>query len=237
MGETLTTYQDGLDCLPSIVVDVPFGDQRALRYDALADLLRYPECIPVAAIEYLLTECPGCAYRGSPRDRAMSDAGRLALSWAQNVRCGGSLAAAHAHLIGAPDASHVVGCVFAHEASYCPGDATPRVEAIVSEYRAAGFWTHDVRPRPLCPGHISNQLGFMAHCLLLVDIGVPALQVTADRFFATHLEPWAMVFGASLASTADHPVLRFAGLALEQFMLCETRRMSTHRVIACSVGA
>ncbi len=230
MGEALTTYQDGLYCLPSVVADVPFGDQRALRYDALADLLRYPECIPVAAIEYLLTACPRCSYHGSPHDRAINDAGQLALSWAQNVRCGGSLAAAHAHLIGAPNASHVAGCTFANEASYCSGDLSRHVEAITSEYRAAGYWTHDVRPQSLCPGHISNQLGFMAHCLLLVDIGVPALQDTADRFFARHLEPWAMVFGTALASTADHPVLRFAGLVLEQFMLCETHRMSGHRV-------
>lgn len=237
MGEALTTYQDDLDCLPSVAVDVPFRDERALRYEALADLLRYPECIPVEAIEFLLTQCPGCAQSGSAHERAIVEAGHLACAWAHNVRCGGSLAAAHAHLIGTPDTMHAAGCAFAKEASHCPGDPRPRAEAIMHEYRAAGYWTHDVQPKPLCPGHISNELGFMAHCLLLVDIGVPALQETADRFFAEHLEPWAMVFGATLASTADHPVLRFAGLTLEQFMLCETQRVNARRVAATPAGA
>ncbi len=224
-------YEDSVDCAQSTGVGMPFRDQRADRYEALAGLFRFPECIPVDSIEVLLRGCAECPYRGSEHLHALTEAGDLARAWATNVRCGGSLAAAHARLFGAADDRHLVGCVFATETSYRPEDPNALVDEIVAEYRAVGYWGQDVEPRPLCPGHISNELGFVAHCLLLGDLGVAPARDAAERFFATHLEPWAMLFGATVASSADHPVLRFAGLALEQFMVCETQNRGASPVL------
>jgi hypothetical protein len=52
--------------------------------------------------------------------------------------------------------------------------------------------------------------------------GSDAAYRAAHDFFASHLADWAVLFAVVTGREAREPVTRFAGLALDRFLVCES---------------
>ena len=66
------------------------------------------------------------------------------------------------------------------------------------------------------------ELLFVAHCLKRVAAGEVAMAERARAFFEQHLADWAVLLAVVTARQATEPVMRYAGLALDKYLLCET---------------
>lgn len=94
--------------------------------------------------------------------------------------------------------------------------------AIESLYDAAGYSHRPVLgARTCCAGHISTELGFMAHALQQQMTGVRAATTHADEFLAQHLSAWAGLFAGKIHCQSENEVLRFSARALELFIEAE----------------
>jgi hypothetical protein len=112
--------------------------------------------------------------------------------------------------------SHVLS---ASELTYLSGDEPMNRAELVTTYTQAGF--DPSRFEGACVGHIAVELAFVGHCLRLGGSeGSEGLQ-TARRFFAAHLADWAVLFAVVTGQQAIEPVNRFAGLALDKYLMCE----------------
>jgi hypothetical protein len=95
------------------------------------------------------------------------------------------------------------------------------VATIAGIYEGAGFEVPPADRYPLCLGHISVELRFMAHCLKNAIDGTDASYDCAHDFFVSHLADWAVLFAVVTEREAREPVMRFAGMALDRFLVCE----------------
>lgn len=106
------------------------------------------------------------------------------------------------------------------EITYAAGTPAETMMNVGAAYKQAGF----VRVATLGerdPGDIALELRFMAHCLRGCLTGNPDAAAFARRFFVEHLSTWAMLFAVVTAREAKDPVVRYAGFALDAFLVCE----------------
>lgn len=210
---------DGLSDVTSSVCSM-----RAEKFHALARLFDLDITLYRDSIQQLMQRCDGvarCAMETTP----LRDQGVAALAWVDNVFNQGSVEAEHRRLFGAADprrgmpAVSPVGAVYASTAE---GEIVSRVERC---YASRGFVPLSIGGRS-CPTHIANELDFMGHCLRAAVAGDAECERVAYEFVVDHLSLWGILFSAAVYSLAGHPVTRFAGLALEHLLLCETERAS-----------
>lgn len=108
----------------------------------------------------------------------------------------------------------------ASEFTYAAGTPAETATVLRAAYKKAGF----VRVASLGerdPGDIAVELRFMAHCLRGWLTGDTVAVAAATDFFGKHLATWAMLFAVVTAREARDPVVRYAGFALDAFLVCE----------------
>lgn len=188
--------------------------RRQTRYAALAEFFSGPSARVRSAVRWLASPCvPGidCPLNRRP----LSTAANFARVWCDSSRDLARLEAEYERLF---EGSRPIVSPYAPD--YMPESARTIRDAVLGYYQ-----------RLDCPGcgharaddplHISSQLRFMAHCLDRERCGLGA-GLDTSLFFADQLLPWAPMFArAVLAATAD-PVYRFAALAFEQVLKCES---------------
>jgi TorA maturation chaperone TorD len=194
------------------------------RFAALARLFREPSRDQAVAVRTLLTPCTsGHGQNCALLDAAVLTAGERATQWFEHA---GSLAVLEAEhyrlfesrerLVDAP-LPRLSPCA----ATHLEGDPDDIRADISRLYSDLGFPGSDADLRPECPCHIANELDFVAHCLSLDGAGLDGAAEASTKFIADHLFPWGIVFAAAVSAVAEHPVTRFAGLALEGLLFCE----------------
>lgn len=107
------------------------------------------------------------------------------------------------------------------EVTYRSGDIEERGDAIEIAYEEAFYRIPEAYADVYAPGHISNELEFMAHCLRASAAGDVSAIDRARRFYVEHLAEWALLFSVVIAREAREPVTRYSGLALDKFLTCE----------------
>ncbi|MBF4510842.1 MAG: metallophosphoesterase family protein [Aeromicrobium sp.] len=118
--------------------------------------------------------------------------------------------------------SHVLS---ASELTYLSGDEPMNRAELVTTYTQAGF--DPSRFEGACVGHIAVELAFVGHCLRQVGSEGPEGLQTARRFFVAHLADWAVLFAVVTGQQAIEPVNRYAGLALDKYLMCEAATFRT----------
>ncbi len=191
-------------------------DVRAERYSAFSRILRFPETVPVRSLVVAADIVASDTSETSER----------ALSWAQNVNESMSLAVEHIRLFGGFGVPGATNCLVAARDMHA--EARRAVEQISQAYRRFGYWAEDSACHPFCPAHASNAFGFMAHCLLVGDLGVPEATREAELFHARFLSHWMPGFADAIRSAAIHPVTQLLGVALAEFASQESAR-ALHR--------
>jgi len=208
------------------VLAYAFADDRVRRYEALACLLSAPGSSLEPVVRAVIEPCEDCAFIDSPHLREIRRAGEDALAWCRNVGDPCSLSAEYARLFGLPGVAHRErGILPVCEGAYVAGDPDELAGELRQQYEALGFWSAADSRTVECPGHVGQELAFVAHCLMLSRLGLREMSRTADSFIIEHLLPWALVLGAAVANQAANPVLRYAGCTLEQLMACERHRL------------
>ena len=117
--------------------------------------------------------------------------------------------------------SHVLS---ASELTYLSGDMAANRSALNALYDAVGFIPSE--PEAGCIGHISVECAFMAHCLRRGTEGASSLGA-AREFFIGHLADWAVLFAVVTAQQAREPVMRYVGMALDKYLICEAATFRT----------
>ena len=107
------------------------------------------------------------------------------------------------------------------ELTYLSGDPVVHEHVLERAYREAGFEVPSIAGEPCAPGGIAVELLFVAHCLKRVAQGEVAMAERARAFFEQHLADWAVLLAVVTAKQAAEPVMRYAGLALDKYLLCE----------------
>lgn len=192
---------------------------RADKYSALAQLFRSGRHDIEWCLRTLAGPCDGGLAPCSRQSTEALAAAREAFGWLASDRNG----TLHEELerLSSPPSLSGEPSVPMYAAAYF--DVEPaRVERGVSEaYEILSFrWG---RAAGMTPSHLSNELGFMAHCHGLRSAGVREAGVAARAFVADHMLEWATLCAAALGRSAEHPVYRYAALAMEDLLACESR--------------
>ncbi|PKQ37332.1 MAG: hypothetical protein CVT59_07910 [Actinobacteria bacterium HGW-Actinobacteria-1] len=189
-------------------------DARAESYSAFARVLRFPDTVPARSIAVVanVCECGPCAHVSASE---LADARERACSWTHNINDSMSLAVEHIRLFGGFGIPGATNCLVA--ARDARRETRRAVDEISCAYQRFGYWTEDTSDHALCPAHASNALGFMSHCLLIGDLGVPAATREAQLFYARFLSHWMPGFADAIRNEAHHPVTTLLGVALAEF--------------------
>lgn len=197
-------------------------DVRRRTYDALgalfADTPEHPQQMVAAA-----ASAP-CAWVGQSHlpCSELQDAAAVAQSHLSAPTGLTELKREHRRLFGEPDADAGAALVPTCESVYRSGSAHADRLALESLYDTAGYSHRPaVTARPLCPGHISTELAFMAHCLERQMGGTRDSANHADEFLVQHLSKWADVFTGAVQSSTANEVMRFSAHALALFIEAE----------------
>lgn len=198
-------------------------DVRAGLYSAFAEVLRFPERVPAHAIGTVANACVAL-NPSSEGARICGTVCERAISWVTNVPDSTSLAADHIRIFGGFGLPGAVHCFVALPDGHAP--AAQSVERVADAYRRMGYWAEDTGQHPLCPAHVTNAFGFMAHCLLLGDLGVEEGSAEAERFYDGFLRDWLPGFADTVVREAGHPVTEMVGVVLGGFARYEAARGS-----------
>jgi predicted phosphodiesterase len=108
------------------------------------------------------------------------------------------------------------------EVTYLSGNVQMLEADLEMAYREAAYTPR--LPASACGtvGHIAVELTFIAHCLRSAAVGDTRAAMRARTFFADHLAEWAVLFAVVVGQQAREPVMRYAGLALDKFLTCES---------------
>lgn len=108
------------------------------------------------------------------------------------------------------------------EVTYLSGNVQMHEAELETAYREAGFTPR--LPASACGtvGHIAVELAFIAHCLRSAAVGDARAATRARTFYSEHLAEWAVLFAVVVGQQAREPVMRYAGLALDKFLTCES---------------
>jgi TorA maturation chaperone TorD len=148
--------------------------------------------------------------------------GKQALLWFEESPVRDSLAVEFDRLFGAPH-ERGIAPLSPCAAHHVDGPAEAIAATVAGLYRDVGFTGHLGPGRPSCPCHVANELEFVSYCLDLADEGLTGAAEQVCEFVGDHLFAWGIVFSAAVIALTTHPVLRFAGVALEGLLFCEAR--------------
>ena len=194
------------------------------RFRSMAALFRPDQDGHASAIRTLMTPCDCAGNSCSLQGRRVQQAGREALLRLAQDPDPNALAAESTRLFGgscSEEPGPALPAVSPCATTYVSG-SRHRTRAFDSGiYREVGFLGYGVELEPDCPCHVANELEFVAHCLDLRHYGSDLASAQLEEFARGHLSGWIVLFAAATAARAMHPVLRFAGLALEQLVYCE----------------
>jgi len=196
--------------------------QRADKFEALSRLFDLDLASYRSAIEQLSVPCGGVAVCAMQKS-GVRPAAEAALAWVDNVSSLGTVTAEHIRLFGGTDPVRQMPYVSPLAFMYDSSDHDESVARVVSFYEVCGFVANSGGGRS-CPTHISNELEFVAYALGRAAEGESQCETAAHDFVANHLSTWGVLFSAAVYSRSEHPVTRFAGLALEHLLLCERER-------------
>jgi hypothetical protein len=188
--------------------------ERAQRYAALAALLRPDSCVRSEAVHLLAAPC---RYRSD----ACPFPELVPPPIAQGLDPGSSegLALEYDRVFGGEGGRRVPVLSPCATAYLMPGaETTDRLERC---YKAWGYGLYDDPLPRTSPSHISSELDFVAHCLLLSCHGARGALEAARSFHLTELQGWAPLLAAAVIGVARHPALRYAARTLETFLACE----------------
>jgi len=203
---------------------------RAERLNALADRIAAYEALAVVfresgnavgeAVRRLRAAMRSC--KGAPaNDAALTDAFQNADIALRTTAGHSAFETERERLYGQCEPFNPFGHVLsATELTYLSGNMDENMQAIRAIYEEAGYALSDDVTR-LCLGHISVELRFMAHCLKRAITGQSADYHCARDFFVSHLADWAVLFAVVTEQEAREPVMHYAGLALDKFLICE----------------
>ena len=121
------------------------------------------------------------------------------------------------------------------ELTYLSGDPAIHEKTLERVYREAGFTVPSTSHGQCPPGDISSELLFVAHCLRRVAHGDIRMAERAKAFFEQHLADWAVLLAVVTAKQAGEPVMRYAGLALDKYLLCESAMFRHARPDRCEM--
>lgn len=129
---------------------------------------------------------------------------------------------------------------FAHvlspnELTYLSGDPAVHERTLDRVYREAGFVVPSTAGGQCSSGDIAAELLFVAHCLKRVAHGEVEMAERARAFFEQHLADWGVLFAVVTAKQAAEPVTRYAGLALDKYLLCESATFRHARPDHCEM--
>jgi predicted phosphodiesterase len=199
---------------------------RIAAYESFAAIFHDPPTVVRTAVTSLATAMRSC--RKNPHlDDAAIETARIGATAALATAAGReAFAAERVRLYGEPGRfdpfRHVLS---ASELTYLSVDDASSRAGLEALYDGAGF----SRPRheAECVGHISVELAFMAYCLRQASDARTGRLGTAHDFFTRHLAEWAVLFAVVTAQQADEPVMRYAGLALDKYLICEAATFRT----------
>jgi len=107
------------------------------------------------------------------------------------------------------------------ESTYLGAPGVELTDSVRSMYATAGYRV----PRWLSRyalDHAAIELDFMAFCLAHSSDCGPHYADVAQCFFTEHIALWMVLFAAVTTHRATNPVLEYAGLALDKFVVCES---------------
>ncbi len=175
----------------------------------------------VQAIELLAESCSAEGRFDDPRYGLREETLDAARAWLLNAGNMGTLSAEHRRLFGGRSLGNGLPEIAPYGAWYFE-DAEGTAAEVSRLYKWAGY-------RPVladtCPTHIANELGFIAACFSESADDRLRADGSLDRFMRSHVMNWALLFAAATAARADHPVLKFAGLALEDTLFIQWERL------------
>lgn len=202
--------------------------RRSRAYGALAALFRWPSDPVCVLIDNAVTA--PCNWAGTtlvepPELREAVARARSTCSKDVNAR---SLRTEQVRLFGRMDFWALTDVISPCESTYVSSGAHADREELEGIYRELGFSASEAsKGQPCCAGHIATELAFMAHALDLHASGNVRAGQIADAFLRNHLSRWGLLFAAALQDLSEHDVMRFAALALEEFLRSEVTRADT----------
>ena len=193
---------------------------RIAAYQAFADAFSVDGSAIGDVIERLAASMNSCRDNPHIDEAAIVAARTDALVAAHTERGATAFEAERERLYGDSGAfdpfSHALS---ASELTYLSGDSEENAAAITAIYE-----THSFDPGPCerdCLGHISVECRYMVHCLTRVHAGDIGGSHAAREFFVGHLADWAVLFAVVTAQQAREPIMRYIGLALDKYLICE----------------
>jgi predicted phosphodiesterase len=196
---------------------------RAAAYEALAVLFDGAGNTVGAAVRRLRNAMRHCRTGSTATEAALTDAFQDADIALRTAAGHAAFESERERLYGECDPFDPFGHVLsASELTYLSGEMADNAAALRGVYAEHGFCVPEAEEHPLRLGHISAELRFMAHCLKRAMEGSDAAYRAAHDFFASHLADWAVLFAVVTGREAREPVTRFAGLALDRFLVCES---------------
>lgn len=192
---------------------------RAEKYRALGEIFSADPVDLEWCLRTLAAPCDG-GMRPCPRQSTPArEAAGHALEWASGAGDPITLLAELVRLGGSPERVRVAPKVPLVASAYfdVPGDELDR--RLMDVYRTLGYRCRADRTRPA--SHLAHEMGFLAHCHDLSVAGMPEAETAACSFTRDHVAAWAPVCAAAIERVAEHPVYRFAAIALEELLHCE----------------
>lgn len=198
-------------------------DDRTAAYEALARVLRGDISEVSAAVRRLRIAMRGCRINRHVNEEAIvlafegadfalrTSAGRTAFVEERERLYG----------LGA-GFDPFINVLSPDETTYLAGEREGQIAGLKECYREAMF-DSSLTGEGRDPGHISTELAFMAHCLRAVSTGDSRALDRAREFFLHHLGQWGVLFAVVVGQQATEPVMRYAGLALDKHLSCESQ--------------
>ncbi|MDO8879217.1 MAG: metallophosphoesterase family protein [Coriobacteriia bacterium] len=195
------------------------GD-RIAAYECFAALYRDPPASAPGAAARLATAMRSCRKNPHLDDRAIEVARDEALHALERPAGLEAFAAERVRLHGEPGRfDPFVHVLSPSELTYLAGDEAGNAAGLEALYAAAGFTSAGDGSGDI--GHISVELAFMAHCLRRGPAADSDSLGLAHDFFVGHLADWAVLLAVVTAQQATEPVMRYVGLALDKYLICE----------------
>ncbi|MRS12745.1 MAG: hypothetical protein EG823_06705 [Actinobacteria bacterium] len=197
-------------------------DERIAAYESLARILRGDIAEVSPALQRLRAAMRSCRVNRNVDESAIVDAFERAHIVLRTAAGRDALEAERERLYGLQSGFDPFAHVLSpDEVTYVSGDVREHTAALERAYQGAFFSIPRTSAGTYPPGHITIELGFMAHCLRASAAGDPRAIDRARVFFVEHLAEWAVLFSVVVAQQAREPVMRYAGLSLDKLLACE----------------
>lgn len=198
-------------------------DDRTASYESLARLFRDDVSGVVVAIRQLRTAMRSCRVSRNVDEQAIREAFGDADRAIRTAEGREAFLEERRRLYGGESGFDPFASVLSpDESTYVSADPDTCVVVLGLTYREGRFTAPAIGGIERGLGDIATELSYMGHCLRMAAAGDPGAAVRARRFFVEHLSTWAVLFAVVVGREAREPVMRYAGLALDKFLTCES---------------